>query len=168
MTRGWHRCCHACSHFRTPDPLGLSCRVHCSPDHYVTLFFEGHTFVDEKGKRNVRSGRECVAQQALDFFLGTRDGDDKDDDDDDSKTKTKSATRERGSATQLQAATAGIGALSIDEAKTPSPPTASPAAAAIATTPPERECANPVGYLYETATRYNQPPPVFTYETKKG
>jgi hypothetical protein len=137
--------------------------VHCSPDHYVTLIFEGHTFIDEKGKRNVRSGRECVAQQALDFFLGTPDDDDKDDD---SKTQTKSATGERASSMQLQTATAGIKALSIDEAKTPSPPKA--AATATAATPPERECANPVGYLYETASRWNTAPPVFTYETKKG
>lgn len=143
-----------------PAPLLPSRSIHCSPDHYVTLVFEGHTFVDQNGKRNVRSGRECVAQQALDFFFGTRDGGD------DTSTKTNANEEERGSPTQLQAATSGICALSIDETKAPSPPRA--AVAATATTPPERECANPVGYLYEIASRWHCAPPVFIYETKKG
>ncbi|PWN18971.1 hypothetical protein BCV69DRAFT_300758 [Microstroma glucosiphilum] len=134
--------------------------IHCSPDHYVTLVFEGHTFVDHKGKRNVRSGRECVAQQALDFFLGTRD------EDDDDATKSKTEEEERASPTQLPAATAGLKSLSIDEAKASSPPTAAVAAATMP--PPQLECPNPIGFLYETASRYNHAPPVFTYETKKG
>lgn len=152
----------AAMHTKTHHPASLppACSIHCSPDHYVTLVFEGHTFVDHKGKRNVRSGRECVAQQALDFFLGTRD---KDDDD---ATKSKTEEEERASPTQLSATTAGLKSLSIDEAKASSPPTAAVAAATMP--PPQPECANPIGFLYETASRYNYAPPVFTYETKKG
>ncbi|CAO1613289.1 unnamed protein product [Sympodiomycopsis kandeliae] len=45
-------------------------RLKSSPDFFVTVTVHHWTFIDEIGKSNIKAGRECVAQMALEYLLG--------------------------------------------------------------------------------------------------
>lgn len=54
---------------RLPLSPSLAHSMRCSPDHFVTLRFEGHIFQDDKGAASVKAGREVCAQLCLDYFF---------------------------------------------------------------------------------------------------